>query len=297
MNSEDFTNKSIEVQLKVNGKDVTFNVYAEYFNEDKDSNILLSFIDIQQKVDLLKDNELKNKVLLQQSKLAAKGEMLSMISHQWKQPLTCIAMVSNNIKMAIALHKLKDDELMKSCDTIDKTTQEMAKIINDFISLGKGEITFEEIKCKDLIDGINTFSAGKILNNNIEYEVLYKTETIYTSNKDIVHVILNIINNSIQAYKTHKEKSRKIAILFDKEQKYNVITISDYAGGVGIKPVEKIFEPYFSTKKELNGTGLGLYMSKLIVEEALGGKISVENSNGGLKTVIQLPNQLLTNDT
>ena len=237
-------------------------------------------------------NKEKEQALLYQSRLAQMGEMISMIAHQWRQPLASISTVAVHIKLRISLMDFdldskegKEDFLKfveNELDDIEQLTENLTTTIDDFRDFYKPnkEAVLTDIKepiqkslsilkpeiDKDAVDIIENYKEG------MEPKELFKSE--------LTQVFLNIIKNAIDTFEINDVKNPQITIDVKEEGENTLITIGDNAGGIPESVIDKIFDPYFSTKDERNGTGLGLYMSKLIIEKHHKGSIAVKVENG-----------------
>ncbi len=237
--------------------------------------------DITKEVYLKQELQDKEELMIAQSRHAAMGEMISMIAHQWRQPISVVAMGANNILADIELDSVNNDSLKENLKDIISQTEYLSQTIDDFKNF------FKPNKQKDLVTVKSIFNEtfkviGKMLeNNNITIEQEYKSQNeIYTYSKELLQVFINIIKNAKEALIEKREKDRIIRIneFMDKDQ--IIIQISDNAGGINEDIINKIFDPYFTTKDEL-GTGLGLYMSKIIIEKHLNGQLQVSNKDDG----------------
>jgi len=243
----------------------------------------------------IKKNVLKDEYLRVQSRMAQMGEMLSMIAHQWRQPLSAISAISIDLQMQIELdtfdlaNEIKDNSCQiyftKELKEIDQLIKNLTSIIDDFrnfynpnkkVSLTK----LEEVSTKSL----NIIKAS-IENDNIKIIEEYNSiEEIEFYNNELMQVILNILKNSQDNFKSKNIKNPYIKIVTQGRK----ILICDNGGGIEEDIIEKIFDPYFSTKDEKNGTGLGLYMSKTIVQEHHKGKLFAKNTDDGVCFVIEI---------
>ena len=253
----------------------------------QDGNVLISngtIQDITEKT--LKDLELKqkDKMMLHQSRLAQMGEMISMIAHQWRQPLNAISLTSSNLQFKCIMDDINKDLFENELKQIDQYSQHLSKTIDDFRNF------FKEDKEKELI------SFSKIVNDTLEIvEVSLKNKNINiitnieceekfeTYSNELKQVLLNLIKNSEDALIENKVKYPTITIktLCNNNCDKQTLIIQDNAGGIPPEIIEEIFKPYFSTKKEKDGTGLGLYMSKTIIEDHCKGHLSVKNDSYG----------------
>ena len=241
-------------------------------------------------------NRIQEQLLIQQSKLASMGEMIGAIAHQWRQPLTTLAGVLINIEEAFLHDELNKEYLIKQVNYGEENILYMSKTIDDF----RNFFTPSKIKepfsiTKSVINAISIVEAS-FKNHSIEIEFIIndiKIEDLKTDiNDDILvngyaneftQVIINILQNSKDAIEERKnlEKLRKIYINISDVDKSVKLTIKDSAGGIPNDIINRIFEPYFTTKEEGKGTGIGLYMSKTIIETNMQGKIDVSNYEDG----------------
>ena len=237
----------------------------------------------QQKM-LLDDVQKKEAMLIQQSRLAQMGEMISMIAHQWRQPLGAISAIAIdlNIKMQLELLDFESDKglnetkkyLTNEFESIDSLVQNLTRTIDDFRNFYKLDKLLVNINVNEVILKALGIIKASIINNNIEIiEEYYSNNKTTLYDNELFQVILNILKNSQDNFIENKIKNPYIKITTDD----NSISISDNGGGIQEDIIEKIFDPYFSTKNEKNGTGLGLYMSKIIIEEHHNGELNVKN--------------------
>ncbi|RXJ98424.1 hypothetical protein CRU98_10335 [Arcobacter sp. CECT 8986] len=226
----------------------------------------------------------KDTLLFKQSRLAAMGEMISMIAHQWRQPLSAISSILAKLK--IRSLKSQNEEIIKLNDEFDNISnyiQYMSKTIDDFRNF------FKDDKQKEYLDIIEVVNIAVIMvkpildSKNIKIDINKKENLnkIFTFKNELIQIILNILNNSIDAMEENNIKEGKINISFSHSEDYLRIIIADNAGGIPKHLISKIFEPYFTTKHEKNGTGLGLYMCKVILEKHFSGTINVKNIEKG----------------
>jgi signal transduction histidine kinase len=235
--------------------------------------------------------KIQKEQLVKQSRHAAMGEMISMIAHQWRQPLSTISSIVSNMKISIDLNEIEPKSLKDDLDKITDLNKYLSKTINDFRNF------FLPNKKKDISDiTILTQEANNLLEhllkvNDIELiNNCKQVSDVYVYKNEFVQVIINIIKNAIDQLIINSIRDRKIWLDDYEDSKNVVLYIADNAGGIPDDIIDRIFEPYFSTKNEKNGTGLGLYMSKMIIEEHLNGSITVENnSHSGVTFSIKLP--------
>jgi len=249
-------------------------------------------IDITQSISLeekvmreIEKNREKEQAMLHQSKLAQMGEMINMIAHQWRQPLSAISATSGSLSLKSRIGTLDKDTTIKLSNKITGYAQHLSTTIDDFRNFFKENKTKESTTLKEMVVATLNIVQVSLENVNIEIQIEEKSNTqIKTYINEVKQVILNIIKNAEDVLVDKKIIHPKITINIDG----TTLTISDNAGGIPENIIEKIFEPYFSTKIQKDGTGLGLYMSKTIIEEHCNGELSVYNSPEGATFVVNL---------
>jgi len=236
--------------------------------------------------------EIQHKQLLANSRSAAMGEMLSMIAHQWRQPLSLITTILTNIKIKRELNKLDEKTMNSSFEKIAYTVKYLSETIDDFKDYFKPNKIKSSIYLAELFNKSIFFLKDEMNQLNIDYSLNIDSNlSIYTYKNELLQSVINIIKNSIDAFENISVKEKKITVNI-KEFKNNIIIyIEDNAGGIKKEIIDKIFEPYFSTKNK-NGTGLGLYMCNVIITQHLHGKITIISRNNGTKVAIKLPKKI-----
>ncbi len=237
-------------------------------------------------------NERKHQeqLLIQNSKLAAMGEMIGMIAHQWRQPLSSISTIAGNLQVYIDLDMYEKDQFGAMLEEINNHSQYLSNTINDFRHFFKPDNPRDTVILDEVIGG----TLG-IIGKSLEYKnvVLLKDYSfknhILTYPNELMQVFLNIIKNSADAFIDKEIINPQIIIRGYETEEYHVVEIEDNAGGIPADIINLIFDPYFSTKGPSVGTGLGLYMSKLIIEEHCGGKLSTWNTPVGACFSVKLP--------
>jgi two-component system, NtrC family, C4-dicarboxylate transport sensor histidine kinase DctB len=223
-------------------------------------------------------NDEKNKIIFQQNKMAAIGEMIGNIAHQWRQPLSIITTAASSIKLKKELNILEDDEHNQSLNYIIDASNYLSNTIDDFqyyFSPNKSKNIFYT---EDLINKLLNLISAEFKENNIY--VIKKIENIEILNyeNEILQVLINILNNAKDELK--KDLNMPIGYIFIdlyKENETLIIKIKDNAGGIKEEIIDRIFEPYFTTKHQSQGTGIGLYMSEEIIVKHIKGSIKVSN--------------------
>ena len=220
----------------------------------------------------------QERLLLEQTRRAQMGEMLSMIAHQWRQPLSAISATAGSIIIGTQLKNINDEKILKLSSNIEDYTQHLSTTINDFRDFFKPNKAQENITYKELIDSVLNIMEVSIINKNIKLvKNLNDNKIFYTYSNELKQVIINLLKNAEDSLIESKTENPTITIYTHN----NILEIADNGGGINNDIIDKIFEPYFSTKNK-NGTGLGLYMSKTIIEKHCKGKLSVTNHNGAV---------------
>lgn len=237
------------------------------------------------------ERELLNQkeMMIVQSRHAAMGEMISMIAHQWRQPLTAISTTIISLRVEQELDTLNAEKLEGALIKINNYTQHLSKTISDFSNFFKKDKTTNNIKLSQLVED-SLYIIGSILTTlNIRlYREYQCEEEITTYSNEFIQVLLNIFKNAQDVLEEKKIAEPTITIKTYKENDKYCISIEDNAGGIPDTIINKIFEPYFTTKESLNGTGLGLYMSKIIIHEHCNGTIEVKNTDYGALVIISV---------
>jgi C4-dicarboxylate-specific signal transduction histidine kinase len=226
----------------------------------------------------VEENRRKDKIMFQQSKLAAMGEMLQNIAHQWRQPLGSISLILQSIKLKNEMGKLTPEYVDVKTDEALELTESMSKTINDFKNFFRPDKTKKTLNIRECITHSQKLVSHMLEKYGIILEVKIKEDISLMGYKnELSHVCLNILNNAIDSLKNTGIQPKKIWIVVKKEKNSIIVSIIDNGGGIKNEYVEKIFEPYFTTKLKDKGSGIGLYMSKQIIEEHMGGRIRALN--------------------
>jgi signal transduction histidine kinase len=240
----------------------------------------------------IKKNKEKEIQLASQAKMAAMGDMIGNIAHQWRQPLSIISTIASGVKLQYKHNHLDIKELPNQMNEIVVKTKYLSETIDTFRNFLKGEKEFKETVLQDCINDALKIVEPSLKDNYINLHKNLKEENKiihFTISNELGQVIVNIINNAKDAIMENEIIKAWIKIDLEKIEKDILITIEDNAGGISTEIISKIFEPYFTTKHKSQGTGLGLHLSYSIITESLKGEIYVENSRHGAKFFIKLP--------
>lgn len=237
-------------------------------------------------------NERKHQeqLLVQNSKLAAMGEMIGMIAHQWRQPLSSISTLAGNLQVYLDLDMFDKDQFIDLLKEINNHAQYLSNTINDFRHFFKPDNPQDTVIMDEVIE-----STLGIIGKSLEYKnVVLKKEyafeqAILTYPNELMQVFLNILKNASDAFVDNEIMEPEIIIKGYENEGYQQVEVYDNAGGIPEDIINKIFDPYFSTKGPGIGTGLGLYMSKMIIEEHCRGQLGVRNTDNGACFIIKLP--------
>jgi len=229
----------------------------------------------------------KDKILTIQSKHAVMGEMISMIAHQWRQPLSTITLQISNLQLEEMMGKKRKKERVDNLlNDISERIIYLSETIDDFKTYFHPDRKTNTTTLPEILHKILSLVSARMKEENVSIQLACSCEAelqIYSN--ELVQVILNILNNAIDAYASTVPKEKVIFLECSSDDKTFKISVRDEAGGISQENLKKIFDPYFSTKGK-NGTGLGLYMSKMIIEKQFKGNIDVQTSPNGTKFIV-----------
>jgi signal transduction histidine kinase len=232
----------------------------------------------------------QEQLLIQQSKLASMGEMIGNIAHQWRQPLNALGLVIQNIQLTYMMDELNDDFIEKSVSKANLLTSTMSKTIDDFRNFFKPNKEITKFSLDNSINNSLSLISSTFEHNgvSIKYEIVNDIDVIGFPN-EFSQVILNILTNSKDAFVENEIINSVVSLEIKRDDNYGYVIIKDNAGGIPLNIIEKVFEPYFTTKEEGKGTGIGLYMSKIIIEKNMNGQLYVNNINDGAQFTVMVP--------
>ena len=224
----------------------------------------------------------KDKKILEQAKLARIGSMISMIAHQWRQPLTQLSSILMELETATRFKKVDENHIYSAIEKSDKMIEFMSNTIDDFRNFYKPDKIKEEFLVSQACSKAINIIDATLKNFGIKLNVNIKNDKkVYGYPTEFAQVILNLLSNAKDILVEKEIKNPRIDMSIDSKGVLSIITIKDNAGGIDEKNQELIFDPYYSTKDSSKGTGLGLYISKLIIERNMGGELSVYNDEEG----------------
>lgn len=238
----------------------------------------------------LEESRVDNQVLAHQSKMAILGEMLGNIAHQWRQPLMELSSIIMTLEAKVKLTgDITNNEVIDTAERSSTILKYMSATIDDFrdfLVKDKEKIIF---KLSDQIKRTINMLTTTLDNKNIKVDIIIKANPqIYGYKNEYSQVVMNLIANAKDALVDRDVENSKIIVKVYQDQQYCITEVSDNAGGIKVEPIDKIFQSYFTVDKK-NGTGIGLFMSKLIVEKNMDGKLEVYNNKQGACFTIKIP--------
>lgn len=234
----------------------------------------------------------QERVMMQQSRMAAMGEMIGSIAHQWRQPLNALGIMVQDTLVAQRYGEMNEEYLEEFVKKSMMQVRFMSSTIDDFRNFFRQDTEAQPFNITLLINEVVQMISAQLTTNAIglNIQICHDCEPISKGYaNEFKQVVLNIITNAKDQLLSKKTASPKIDIEIFQTQSQNIITISDNAGGIEVDILEKIFDPYFTTKAPDKGTGIGLYMAKTIIESHMHGELDVENDKQGAKFTIKIP--------
>jgi len=269
--------------------DILLNIFLDRYNarQDELDKINLSLEkQIQVEHKLARANQKRYE---QQSKMALMGEMMDAIAHQWKQPLNALSMMAELLE-----GDFEDGDVDKNyihSFTNDSHTQieHMTNTLSEFRNFFRPKLIEEKFSLTECLNSVMVLVKDEFIKNNINIEVTNESEiNLFENKNELIHLVLNIINNAKDAFNERDIKDRKIIIDFFEDASFVNLSISDSAGGIPKNIINKVFEPEVTTKEVGKGTGIGLYMSMQIAKK-WGGSLSVTNTQNGASFLLKIP--------
>jgi PAS domain S-box-containing protein len=279
-----FRNKTVKYE---DGFICTFEIITEekYFQEK-----------LEQKLEQKVEEEMKKRfkqerLLIQQSKMATMGEMMAAIAHNWRQPLNTISLLSASITKKLLNSKLTKDYIDNWIIKMNNQVNFMSQTIDDFRNFYKPEEEFKKVSLKKIISKVISLINLQLNINNIKIEAnIPESILIMCLENQLQQALINILINSKEAIISKNIINGMILLSASEDDSFVNLIIQDNGGGIEKEEnFTSIFEPYFTTKANSHGTGIGLYMTKIIIEQNMKGKIETKNINNGFEFTIKIP--------
>lgn len=254
---------------------------ANYGNET--NKLILIARDITQKLE-------EEKIFKMHTRQAQMGEMISMIAHQWRQPLAIINSLTSQLRIKEMLKDNENPELITQLTKIEQQSLHLSQTISDYRDFFRPDKPIETILLSELVDHSLELIDHTIKSNAVTVrQCIHQNVSIDIYRNELIQVIVSLFKNSFDAFDENEILNRIIQIDIDRDKEYGIISITDNAGGIIPEVLDKIFTPYFTTKNQSYGTGLGLYMSKMIVEDHANGKLEITSYDDQTTITIKLP--------
>ncbi len=270
---------------------IFINLYQEQTNTNaklkKENNFFLKKWD---KRNIL-EHDKKDKIIEQQSRLAAMGEMIDAVAHQWKQPLNAVSMMMDMLEDDFREGTVNNEYISDLGSTVHLQIDHMVNTLNEFRNFLRPSTKNEYFHISSVIENVQVLMKDELVTQNlhIEFEADEKIQAFGNKN-EFKHLFINLINNSIDAFNENRITTRKLSIKCLSQGERTIIEVQDNAGGIPTNIIKHIFKPNVTTKVEGKGTGIGLYMSAQLVTKN-NGTITVSNVNKGALFTINLRKQ------
>ena len=285
-----------EIQESIEGKrectpDLLSRILVAYEKKEARHEKIMAQSDSQLKgftQDLDEEIESQAKMLAQQSKMAAMGEMIDAIAHQWKQPLNAISMLSEIAEMDFEEGIIDKAYVKNHKEQIFSQIEHLISTLDEFRTFFRPNKDIVFFDAKKAVDSVLLLTKDEFIKYTIDVELIEENAlSLEGIENEFKHIVLNIINNAKDAFNENETKDRKIKIILLEKENKKRIKISDNAGGIPVKVINDIFKPNVTTKAEGKGTGIGLYMSEQIAQK-MGGNLSVTNVSNGAEFILEI---------
>ncbi len=287
-----YNDESITYEIIHGNRNFSFSIKKFSYGNNKlkseiEDGLVLSFVDNTESIK-------KDKMIFQQSKMAAMGEMIGNIAHQWRQPLNTLNALNMKLESEFNNGELDNDSFAEFKNKSNTLIQNMSSTIDDFRSFFSPNKLKENFYIDKLIKETIDFIEDSFKHNKITIvNSITKDIQLYSYKNELMQVILNLLTNSKDAFLINKITDPKITIEhLDTDEEHVGIAIYDNGGGISSSIIDKVFEPYFTTRFQSGGTGIGLYMSKMMIQESMHGTLTLENYNNGTLAKIIISKRL-----
>ena len=273
--------QSCDIQmLKKNGEVFWAHLVGKLVGE---ATINIVFSDISELKKLQEEMTRKDETMIAQSRQAAMGEMIFMIAHQWRQPLNVVSILVNSVKLSMEIgEKVSDEELRTCVDSVSLQAQKLSTTIDNFVTFFKPTNKNDATTIEDVFEATFSSIGESLQSNGVSLNVQNSVKKPLRLDKgSLIQVLLSLVSNAKEALLQRNTIQPTIDVNASETDETITISVRDNAGGMEKSIMNKLGLPYFSTKKELNGTGLGLYIAKTIVEKHLLGELKWRNETKG----------------
>ena len=245
---------------------------------------------LESKVKLqVEDLHEKDKIIQKHAKMAAMGEMIDIIAHQWKQPLNIISMRTDLLTELSKDGDISVDEIIECNKKVKHQVHHLTNTLDEFRGFFRPTVVTETLELQLIFDSVKILLKDNLMKNQVELVKEFSDISFEGNKNDFKHIFINIICNAIDAFQQNNIENRKIVIEATQNSSIINIKIKDNAGGIPKNIIENIFEPNFTTKEDIGGTGIGLYMCKIIVDK-YDATIGVEQIDDGSQFVLNIAN-------
>ncbi len=270
------------IMVSVNKKIKNIEIALSEFGNDK-SKLILIARDITQQLE-------EEKLFRMQTRQAQMGEMVSMIAHQWRQPLSIINAITAQLRIQEEMKEESDMSVSEKLMKIEQQSNHLSQTISDYRDFFRPDKPKEFVSLFLMVNHSLDLIDFALKSNGIkETKLIVNDSNIFTYRNEVLQVLIALLKNSMDAFIENNVQNGSITLTVDKDDKYGIITILDNAGGIDDEVISRLFTPYFTTKNNNIGTGLGLYMSKTIIEEHCEGILSVFSQGNETIFTIKLP--------
>lgn len=253
------------------------------FGRNNEKKVVMITRDITQKIE-------EERILRMNTRQAQMGEMISMIAHQWRQPLAIINSISSQMRLTELMKEENDLLFIDNLIKIEEQSTHLSQTISAYRDFFRPDKPKEQFYISILINNALSLIDHTLKNRGITIEKSFKHDfKLLTYRNEILQVVIALLKNSLDAFEEKGSSDAQILITLDSDDEYGIMSFADNAGGISPEVINKLFIPYFTTKTKSNGTGLGLYMSKMIIQDHCNGFLEVESEGAQTVFTIKLP--------
>ncbi|MDR7078286.1 signal transduction histidine kinase [Neobacillus niacini] len=240
-------------------------------------------------------NRQKDLFLIQHSWLAAKGELIDSIGHQWRQPLNHLSLLIQDVQEALQFGEINEQYIYTFTKESMSQIHHMSRTIHDYRKFYQPNIEKCAFSVADSVEDALSIFSSNLKDHHIHVNFNYRGQPMaFGYPNEYSQVVLNILMNAKDAFVTNEVKNRRLDILICTKGSFVIVEVTDNGGGIEPALLSKVFDPYFTTKR--HGTGIGLYLTKMIIEN-MNGRVQVENTDHGARFTLSVPKVVLENQT